>query len=171
MPVTLCECGCGDPAPIARQTDRRRGVRRGEPLRFIRGHGGRTKVTVRWLVDDATGCWEWQLAKNAAGYGIEGRGLAHRVVWEERNGPVPEGHDLHHVCENKGCVNPDHVEPLTRAAHYRRGGRTVLTLEAVDEIRSAPRDFGSGVALARRHGVHVSAIYAIRDGRNWAEAA
>lgn len=37
-PVTLCECGCGEPAPLARQTDAKRGYVKGQPIRFIAGH-------------------------------------------------------------------------------------------------------------------------------------
>jgi hypothetical protein len=32
---------------------------------------------------------------------------------------VPPNHDLHHICENKGCINPDHLQPLTRRDHMR----------------------------------------------------
>ena len=42
---------------------------------------------------------------------------AHRFAYETLVGPIPEGHHLHHVCENKGCVNPAHLEPLTPADH------------------------------------------------------
>ncbi len=50
--MKLCECGCGQHAPIARKTDARRGVRAGEPLRFIQGHYGKVQpvgaVAHRW---------------------------------------------------------------------------------------------------------------------------
>jgi hypothetical protein len=51
----LCECGCGQPAPIARRTDPRRGLIVGEPSRYIRGHGGIARITAgateRYLED------------------------------------------------------------------------------------------------------------------------
>jgi hypothetical protein len=135
---------------------------------------GRPRQTERYRVDPDTGCWEWLMARNKAGYGlagVEGEYLAHRVAYKEKFGPVPEGHDLHHKCENKGCVNPEHLEPLRRGPHYRKGARTILTEEQVAEVRATPRTFGSGTALARKFGVHVSAIYHIRDGLNWKDAA
>lgn len=71
-----------------------------------------------------TGCWEDGKRPNPKGYRLVNypwtpRRL-HVVVWEHFIGPVPEGKDLHHNCENKLCCNPAHLEPLTDAEHLRR---------------------------------------------------
>ena len=51
------------------------------------------------------------------GYGrIKGR-YVHVVCWEEANGPVPPGKELHHRCKVRNCINLEHLEPLTRAEH------------------------------------------------------
>lgn len=42
---------------------------------------------------------------------------AHRFVYEVLVGPIPDGHVLHHTCHNTRCVNPDHLQPLTRSDH------------------------------------------------------
>lgn len=47
-------------------------------------------------------------------------GLAHRVAYEALVGRIPDGLTLDHLCENKRCVNPDHLEPVTRAENLRR---------------------------------------------------
>ena len=44
---------------------------------------------------------------------------AHRVAYELAVGPVPPKHDLHHTCENRRCVNPDHLAVVTRSEHMR----------------------------------------------------
>jgi hypothetical protein len=73
-------------------------------------------------------CWIWWGAKNARGYGnvsrtVDGRAytyLAHRVAYELTYGSVPSGLDLDHLCKTTGCVNPDHLEPVTFLANMRR---------------------------------------------------
>lgn len=69
-------------------------------------------------------CWEWQRGKHTAGYGFfkgpDCGGYAHRFSWQHFNGPVPKGLDLDHLCKNKPCVNPWHLEPVTRAENARR---------------------------------------------------
>lgn len=62
-----------------------------------------------------------------SGYGrIYGGGrhkyrLAHRVAWEAANGPIPEGMQIDHLCRNRACVNPDHLEPVTSRINTLRG--------------------------------------------------
>lgn len=75
-------------------------------------------------VTDA-GCWEWQRGLNFGGYGsmrIEGkRWMAHRAAYELAIGPIPAGLDLDHLCRNRKCCNPEHLEPVTRSENLRRG--------------------------------------------------
>jgi len=71
---------------------------------------------------DASGdCWEWTGNHDINGYGRLSYKLAHRLVYEALCGPVPKGLELDHLCRNPGCVNPDHLEPVTHAENMRRG--------------------------------------------------
>lgn len=94
----------------------------------------------RWLINADTGCWEWQKAiRECNGYGICARNgktdYAHRFSYETFVGPIPEGLELDHLCRNRKCVNPYHLEPVTHTVNMRRGARTILTPEQVIEIR------------------------------------
>jgi HNH endonuclease len=82
----------------------------------------------RIVVDDA-GCWRWDGHLNATGYGQVYRQyrnhLAHRYVYELMVGPIPEGMELDHLCRVRDCVNPEHLEPVTREENWARHKRTL----------------------------------------------
>lgn len=70
-------------------------------------------------------CMLWEGATQSKGYGCvtDGHGssvLIHRKVWEESRGPIPEGMTIDHLCRQKTCINPDHMEVVTRAENVRR---------------------------------------------------
>lgn len=71
------------------------------------------------------GCWIWTAATFPEGYGLLGIDgvprLAHRISYELTVGPIPDGAQLDHICRVRHCVNPDHLEPITRRENIRRG--------------------------------------------------
>jgi len=75
-----------------------------------------------WSLIEVSDCWDWRGRIDRDGYGRYGkRGvLAHRVTWTLLVGPIPDGYHVDHLCRNKGCVNPDHLEPVTAGTNVRR---------------------------------------------------
>ncbi len=81
-------------------------------------------ATQRITVVDS-GCWHWTGSQWSNGYGqanFNGRRFqAHRFVFEQHKGAIPDGLVLDHLCRNIICVNPDHLEPVTHAVNLGRG--------------------------------------------------
>jgi len=81
-------------------------------------------VLSRLDITDGNSCWIWTGGK-CNGYGsttLKSKSyLVHIIVYEYFMGPVPEGLDLHHKCENSLCANPNHLESLTRKDHIHKG--------------------------------------------------
>ena len=70
-------------------------------------------------------CWLWIGAINPNGYGrfqYNGSiGYAHRWAYEQAHGPIPDGMDIDHLCRVRHCVNPDHMEAVSRRKNILRG--------------------------------------------------
>ena len=84
-------------------------------------------------VDPAIGdeCWPWTAALDRGGYGLIKFGgasrRAHRIAYMLLVGPIQEGLVLDHLCRNRRCVNPAHLEPVTQEENARRGEQAQMT--------------------------------------------
>ena len=135
---------------------------------------------------EVAGCWEWQGGLNGKGYGChyyKGKSTgAHRVAWELTYGVIPESLCVLHRCDNRKCVNPDHLFLGTNQenvldchskgrAACRKGennGRAKLT---ADDVRMIRRSDKTGAQLARELGVSPLTISYARRGVTWTEVA
>jgi hypothetical protein len=174
MKLGYCHCGCGQKTNLARQDNPKLGHVKGRPYRFVRHHG-RRKSPVDYTIEDrgfSTPCWIWRLQIGRGGYPQKSIGgktqLAHRVFYEARVGPIPEGFQLDHLCRNRACVNPEHLEPVPGVVNVRRQSNVKLTMDGARAIR---RSGMTSTALARVHGVSARTIREVREERTWKERA
>lgn len=100
----------------------------------------RTEAERFWQKVDRRGpdeCWPWTGAKNPSGHGrfwldpIRRNTPSHRYSYEELVGPIPEGLHLDHLCQNPGCVNPAHCEPVSLWENLRRSPNQVAVLNSM----------------------------------------
>lgn len=127
-------------------------------------------------------CWVWVgLAVNDDGYGRFGiqppegpqvKFGAHRVAWVVNKGPIPEGlHVLHH-CDNRACINPDHMFLGTHQDNMddktRKGRhplkRQALTAKTAAAIRSDPRPH---LQIAKSFRVSRTTVILVKQGKTW----
>lgn len=147
-------------------------------------------------------CWEWQVSTQGKGYGqfwADGRHhQAHRWLFIQLNGPVPNDIDICHRCDNRGCVNPSHLFPETRADNMRDcaskgrnisqrdrsknhfiGNRTIqprgeaqgnskLKEEDVRAMRALSSQGIPAAEIGRRYGVNAGHARRIISGKAWA---
>ena len=82
-------------------------------------------------IGTANECWPWLSTKRPDGYGVMQVGSlkdrsrrvirAHRFAYAQEHGPIPDGLELDHLCRNRACVNPVHLEAIARRENILRG--------------------------------------------------
>ncbi len=135
------------------------------------------------------GCWSWtgcwRHKSNYPAFSVGGKAnnklvSAHRMAFELTKGPIPDGLVIRHDCDNRGCVNPDHLSAGSQSENIRdmvvRGrnkdrsgennGMAQLTWEKVREIRSMA---GTVTQIAEKFGISLSSASMILNNKRWRE--
>ncbi len=126
-----------------------------------------------------SGCWNWRSTKTIQGYGrfsVRGACLsAHRVSWWLAFGKPLDEMYICHTCDNRACVNPEHMFLGTARDNYHdmaakgrhpKTRKCSLTPEQIALIKATPRSEKSGNQFCREFGVSPSIVGKIRKGIN-----
>ena len=203
--VWRCQCDCGgvstaDSSRLERGKVRSCGClkREAAAARWEKGRNGDASFWSK--VDKTDGCWVWTGAKSkvkvvngvekgSAGYGVlkvNGKYYsAHRRSYEIANGTIPEGMMVLHKCDNRACVNPDHLYLGTQADNMRdmvarerrkgsgtgeRNGRSKISQVQANEIRAIYAAAKmSQIKIGKLYGVSQFAISAIVRNKRYKE--
>lgn len=117
-------------------------------------------------------CILWDGYINRKGYGTVYVGnrlvRVHKKEWEEAYGPVPEGMDVHHICEVKACRNLDHLELKTHSEHGKHHNQTAkFTEETAVYVMARLLTGESQRSVARAFGVTQAAVSYLWRGYSW----
>lgn len=126
-----------------------------------------------YTINPKTNCWEWNKVLNSYGYGhfsYNGKTyIAHRFIYELLIGKLSSNLQLDHLCKNRKCVNPQHLEEVTSAKNVQRGKSAKLSTQIVDTIRNVyKKGVTRQVDLAKTFGVGQDEISRIINNRRWA---
>ena len=135
---------------------------------------------------EEAGCWHWIGSVDSRGYGNIGvktvKGFltqrAHRVAYTLFVGPIPKGKVVCHTCDNRCCVNPEHlflgsqkdnVKDCVEKGRFgdRRGCRNPKAKLSEDQVLLIRASTASANHLAAELGISSSTIYSIRTGESW----
>jgi hypothetical protein len=124
-----------------------------------------------------SGCWIWTGSRNTKGHGEVRinwqKHYTHRLSWELRNGPIPDGLWVLHKCDNATCCNPDHLYLGTHNDNMRdmvvagRHGGAVLAPDVVRQMRAARLAGRTFESLGRSFGVSAATAYQVISGKTW----
>lgn len=119
------------------------------------------------LVDKSGDCWMYTGYHGVGSYGNfsykKVQHKAHRVAWELSRGPIPSGLVLDHLCRNKACVNPAHLEPVSQSVNAQRGLAGQHYLSRTHCARGHPFDEANTVWRTMKDGRRYRACRPCRD--------
>jgi len=164
--------------------------RHGDAMKkFSRSMSVKERLLSSANTNDKGVCWEWMKRINNHGYGsigVNGKTrLAHRVSFETFNFTIPNGLIVCHKCDNKKCINPEHLflgthkdntqdmikkcrqRPPEGQEHWHFNGKHKLRIVDVIKIKEQLSKGVSAVKISSEFNVTASSIYGIKSNKTW----
>lgn len=156
-----CDCGCGKLTSSAEK-------------RWLRGHAANATRAKSFgsqcVVEDRgheTPCIVWVGKKTSNGYGLYRGEVAHRYAWKLQRGRITDGMQLDHLCRQRDCVHPHHLEQVTPSQNVQRSSLAKLTEDDVAEMRRLREEGALLVTLVERFGVSKATVSRVCRGLQW----
>jgi len=168
--IGYCKCGCGEKTNISKINRKDRGWIKGKHINFIKNHAIKINISDNYKIDKITNCWNWlgYIAKN--GYAKIGSKfhttLAHKYLYEIKYGKVAKNKELDHLCRNRKCVNPDHLEEVSRLENSRRGSKTKINFKIAQEIRKL-KNIVYYKDICKKFKIGRTLVYSIWNNQTW----
>lgn len=135
-----------------------------------------------YVIDDKN-CWIWRNSNKITGYGIinyQGKAKsAHRYSYELFKGEIPKNHEICHTCDNRRCVNPEHLflgsktenmQDALKKGRFSLGEnhyQNKLSEKQVKEIRKEREKGRSYIDIGKEYGISQESVYDIVKRRTW----
>lgn len=132
------------------------------------------KSAWEFKVNKKTNCWDWLRSIHPHGYGAKRHKAktmpAHRFFYKNLVKEIPRGLELDHLCRNRCCVNPAHLEPVTTVENIRRGVGPRINMGIARDIRFLRKEFGMRTTdIAYKFGIQKQLVRRVINNNFWKE--
>ena len=148
----------------------------------------------KYIPEPNSGCWLWNTTVNNAGYGIVKNNnkvmVAHRASYELYCEPIPDGMIICHKCDNRSCVNPDHLfvgsykdnthDMISKGRRYTgdrsvimrgntnsQGSKNASAKLTEKQVIAIYRDTRTAKEIAADYSINANGVYRIKNGTRW----